>query len=87
MRKKKQTNKQRNKKTKQQQKQQQQQKKQKQKQKNLGIIIFIIIINITCNKVAKAVKQCSIHFLSVELRIRRYNEQTKFSIKYCLMSA
>ena len=25
------------------------------------------IYNYTCNKVAKAVKQCSIHFLSVEL--------------------
>ena len=34
----------------------------------------------TCNKVAKAVKQCSIHFLSVELWIRRYNEETKFSL-------
>ena len=29
---------------------------------------------------AKAVKQCSIHFLSVELWIRRYNEETKFSV-------
>ena len=34
----------------------------------------------TCNKVAKAVKQCSIHFLGVELSIRRYNEETKFSV-------
>ena len=31
------------------------------------IIISIIIIIITCNKVANAIKQCSIHLLSVEL--------------------
>ena len=31
------------------------------------IIIIIIIIIITCNKVANAIKQCSIHLLSVEL--------------------
>ena len=31
------------------------------------IIIIIIIIIITCSKVANAIKQCSIHFLSVEL--------------------
>ena len=43
-------------------------------------LIIIIIIIITCNKVAKAVKQCSIHYLSVELWIRRYNEETKFSV-------
>ena len=30
-------------------------------------IIITIIIIITCNKVANAIKQCSIHFLSVEL--------------------
>ena len=30
--------------------------------------------------VTEAVKQCSIHFLSVELWIRRYNEETKFSV-------
>ena len=35
---------------------------------------------LTCNKAAKAVKQCSIHYLSVELWIRRYNEETKFSL-------
>ena len=29
--------------------------------------IYIYIYIYTCNKVAKAVKQCSIHFLSVEL--------------------
>jgi len=34
----------------------------------------------TCNKVANAIKQCSIHFLSVELWIRRYNEGKKFSV-------
>ena len=44
-------------------------------------LIYTIII--TCNKVAKAVKQCSIHFLSVELWIRRYNEETKFSVEFC----
>ena len=31
------------------------------------IIVTIIIIIITCNKVANAIKQCSIHFLRVEL--------------------
>ena len=31
------------------------------------IIIISIIIIITCNKVANAIKQCSIHLLSVEL--------------------
>ena len=31
------------------------------------IFLFFIRIENTCNKVAKAVKQCSIHFLSVEL--------------------
>ena len=29
-------------------------------------LCLICVFTITCNKVAKAVKQCSIHFLSVE---------------------
>ena len=36
----------------------------------LGLIVIICLFFkslFTCNKVAKAVKQCSIHFLSVEL--------------------
>ena len=31
------------------------------------IYIYIYIYIYTCNKVAKAVKQCSIHYLSAEL--------------------
>ena len=37
-------------------------------EKKIGnIYIYIYIYIYTCYKVAKAVKQCSIHFLSVEL--------------------
>ena len=48
--------------------------------KQLTLRCYIFNYSTTCNKVAKAVKQCSIHFLSVELWIRRYNEETKFSV-------
>ena len=53
--------------------------------------VLLFILKVTCNKVAKAVKQCSIHYLSVELWIRRLNtvwwvreHETRSNREFCL---